>query len=299
MFGKRRQISRLWIVVLLMVSLFFLVTACGGGATPEPSSPTSEPADSTEPVEPSPEPTATAPAAPKPAEDEGQAMPSLNDIDIHRDPGHSIGFGRQIGAGETHRFLFLASPGDTLSVGLSGTSDVLIGIQHTGTGQLLGVARSNEDPLFVTIPENALYHIVIEDAGGEGGEYVAAFEASSKVSFALDPQYFIIGRLPEGGLLYYTFTAPAGATLQGNVIPHPDTPVDLVVTVRELESQQPVFESDASGPGENEPFTFTVPDNESDQLQTFIVSVEDRDRHKGAYIFVVKSDAPIEVAPSD
>ncbi len=228
---------------------------------------------------------------------EAGAEPSLMDIDIDRAPGHSIGFENGLEPGGAHRFVFLASPGDTISAGVTSTSDLIIGIQDA-TGQVLGVAPSNDNSLFVTIPQNALYHIVIEDAGGQGGVYAAAFEASPKVSFALDPNYFIIGRLPEGGLLYYTYTAPGGATLQGNIIPHPDTPVDLVVRILDLESQATLFEVNESGPGENEQFTFTVPNSGDGKLLTHIVSVEDVDKNKGAYILAIASDAPIEVAPA-
>ena len=222
--------------------------------------------------------------------------PSLMDIDINRAPGHSIGFENGLEPGGAHRFLFLASPGDTIGAGIASTSDLLVGIQDANTGQVLGAAPSNDNSLFVTIPQNALYHIVIEDAGGQGGDYTAAFEASPKVSFALDPNFFIIGRLPEGGLLYYTYTAPGGATLQGNVIPHPDTPLDLVVKILDLDSQAMLFEANHSGSGENEQFTFTVPDS-GGKLLTYIVSVEDVDGNKGAYILATTSDAPIEVAP--
>ncbi len=228
---------------------------------------------------------------------ETNAEPSLMDIDINRDPGHSIGFENHLGPGESHRFLLLASPGDTISAGIASPSDMLIGIQNAQTGQVLGAAPSNDNSLLVTIPQNALYHIVIEDAGGQGGDYVAAFEASSQVSFALDPNYFIVGRLPQGGLLHYTYTAPGGATLQGNVIPHPDTPVDLVVKILDLESQATLFEANESGPGENEQFTFTVPDSGDGELMTYIVAIEDSDHNKGAYILTIASDAPIEVAP--
>ena len=142
----------------------------------------------------------------------------------------------------------------------------------------------------MTIPKNALYHVVIEDANGQGGDYVATFEASPKVSFALEPDYFVVGRLPEGGLLYYTYSAPGGTTLQGNVIPHPDTPVDLVVKILDLESQSVLYEANGSGPGENEQFTFTFPDDGSGALLTYIVSVEDVDRNKGAYILAVAAN---------
>ena len=105
--------------------------------------------------------------------------------------------------------------------------------------------------------------------------------------------------MPEGGLLYYTYTAPGGVTLQGNVIPHPDTPVDLVVKILDLESRATLFEANESGPGENEQFTFTVPDNGDGKLLTYIVSVEDVDKNKGAYILTTASDAAdIKVSPS-
>ena len=78
----------------------------------------------------------------------------------------------------------------------------------------------------------------------------------------------------------------AGEILRGNAIPHPDTPIDLVVRIHELESQEIVAEFDESGTGENEQFAFTLPDDGSGNLLTFIVSVEDADRHKGAYMFV-------------
>ena len=96
--------------------------------------------------------------------------PSLMDIDIDRAPGHSIGFENSLEPGGAHRFLFLASPGDTIGAGISSTSDMLVGIQDANTGQVLGAAPSNDNSLFVTIPQNALYHIVIEDAGGQGGD---------------------------------------------------------------------------------------------------------------------------------
>jgi tetratricopeptide (TPR) repeat protein len=228
---------------------------------------------------------------------QADAEPSLMDIDINRASGHSIGFEHSLEPGEAHRFLFLASPGDSVSVSVSSASEVMVGIQDAQTGQTLAAAPSNGNPLFVTIPQNALYHIVIQDAGGKGGAYTAAFEASSKVSFALNPNYFMIGRLPEGGLLYYTYTAPGGATLRGNVIPHPDTPVDLVVTIRELESQAVLAEFNESGPGENEQFSFTVPDTGDGALLTYIVSVEDVDKNKGAYILSIARDMPVAVAP--
>jgi tetratricopeptide (TPR) repeat protein len=235
--------------------------------------------------------------APAVASDTG-AEPSLMDIDINRAPGHSIGFENHLEPGGSQRFLFLASPGDTIGAGIASASNMLIGIQNAQTGQVLGTATSNDNSLLVTIPQNALYHIVIEDAGGQGGDYVAAFEASPQVSFALDPNYFIIGRLPQGGLLYYTYTAPGGATLQGNVIPHPDTPVDLVVKILDLDSRATLFEANQSGPGENEQFTFTVPDSGDDKLMTYIVTIEDSGHNKGAYILTITSDAPIEVAPA-
>jgi len=212
------------------------------------------------------------------------------DIDITRAPGHSIGFEANLEPGGSHRFLFLASPGDTVGGGISSSADMLVGIQDTGTGDILGVAPNGDDSLFVNIPQNQLYHIVVEDAGGKGGDYVAAFEASPRVSFALNSDFFMIGRLPEGGLLYYTYTGPGRSTLRGNAIPHPETPVDLVVQVRELESQELVYEANTSGAGENEQFAFTVPDNGDGTLQTFIVSIAAADRSKGAYILRVATD---------
>ena len=223
--------------------------------------------------------------------------PSDMDIDINRDPGHSIGFEKRLEPGGSHRFLFLASPGDTVGASISSTSDMLIGIRDANTGEVLGAVPNNDDSLFVTITQNALYHIVVEDASGEGGDYAAAFEASSKVSFALDPDYFIIGRLPEGGLLYYTYSALGGATLRGNVIPHPDTPVDFVVEILDLDSRVKLLRANESGPGENERFTFTVPDSGDGKLMTYIVTVADADRGKGAYILAISSDAADVEAP--
>lgn len=294
--GRRRRVA---ILTILIISLTFLLVACGG-AEPE-AAPTTNTPRPTEPIPTAtPAPTQTAEQAAEPsATPEADAEPSLMDIDINRAPGHSIGFERRLEPSGTHRFLFLASPGDTISAGISSTSKLLIGIQDTGTGEILGAVPSNDRSLFVTVPQNQLYHIVIEDAGGQGGDYVAAFEASPKVSFALDPGYFIIGRLPEGGLLYYTFTAPGGATLQGNVIPHPDTPVDLVVKVLELKSQATQLEVNKSGAGENEQFAFTLPSAGAGMLLTYIVSIEDANRSKGAYILSVASDAAdIEVSLS-
>ncbi|MBN1993072.1 MAG: hypothetical protein JW953_10240 [Anaerolineae bacterium] len=284
MFNKSKQTPRMRLLTTLAIGLTLFVFACGGGDKPPPT--------------PAPTPTPGPPTAtPTPEETAGQssqtgAEPSLMDIDINRAPGHSIGFENSLEPGEAQRFLFLASPGDKVGASIYSTAEMLIGIQNANTGEILGAVPNNDDSLVVNIPQNALYHIVVEDAGGQGGDYVAAFEASPKVSFALDPNYFSIGRLPEGGLLYYTYTAPGGATLQGNVIPHPDTPVDLVVKIRDLESQTVLAEFNESGPGENEQFTFTVPDS-GGKILTYIVSVEDIDQNKGAYIFAVASDAPV------
>ncbi|MCJ7626497.1 MAG: tetratricopeptide repeat protein, partial [Anaerolineaceae bacterium] len=217
--------------------------------------------------------------------------PSLMDLDINRAPGHSIGFKKLMEPGGSHRFLFLGSPGDTVGASISSTSEMLVGIQNANTNEILSVVPGNGEPLLVSIPQNALYNIVIEDAGGQGGEYVAAFEASPYVSFALDPNYLIIGRLPEDGSLYYTYSALGGTTLQGNVIPHPDTPIDIVVKILDLETQSTLFEANESGSAENEQFTFTLPDSGDDKIMTYIVSIEDLDKNKGAYILVVTGDA--------
>jgi hypothetical protein len=168
---------------------------------------------------------------------------------------------------------------------------MLVGVQHAETAAVLNAVPSDGDPLVVTIPENALYYVVIEDTSGQGGDYTAAFEASPRVSFALESHYTMIGRLPEGGLLYYTYTGPGGDTLQGNVIPHPDTPLDLLVTIRELESQEALQAFNATGAGENETFTFTVPGSDDEPL-TYIVSIEDAGRRRGAYLLAVDTDAP-------
>lgn len=60
--------------------------------------------------------------------------PSLMDIDINRAPGHSIGFENSLKPGESHRFLFLASPGDTIGASISSSSNLLVGIQDAQTG---------------------------------------------------------------------------------------------------------------------------------------------------------------------
>ncbi len=302
MFDKSKQNPKIWILATLAISLLVFMSACGGDSPPEPEAASSDGEAQVEAPTATPKPAAPASATPEseePAQDaETGAEPLLTDIDVNRAPGHSIGFEKHLEPGGAHRFLFLASPGDTIGAGISSTSDMLIGIQNTNTGEILGAVPNNDNSLLVTIPQNALYHIVIEDVGGQGGDYTAAFEASPKVSFALEPNYFIISRLPEGGLLYYTYTASGGATLQGNIIPHPDTPVDLVVKILDLESQATLFEVNNSGSGENEQFTFTVPDNGDGKLLTYIVSVEDVDKNKGAYILATTSDAPIAVAPA-
>jgi tetratricopeptide (TPR) repeat protein len=226
--------------------------------------------------------------------DDAEADPDPSGVDTGADqaPGHSIAFEGALEPDEAQRFLFLASPGDTIGASVSATSDFLVGIEHAETGTILSAVRSGDDSLLVTIPENGLYHVVIEDAGGLGGPYTAAFEASPRVSFALEPSFFIVGRLPEGGLLYYTYTARAGAALRGSVVPHPDTPVDPVVTIRELESQEAVQAFDEASAGENESFTFTVPESAGARLMTYIVTVEDAERRAGAYTLTVDSEEP-------
>jgi tetratricopeptide (TPR) repeat protein len=230
---------------------------------------------------------------------QSDAEPSLMDIDINRAPGHSIGFESSMEPGGTHRFAFQALPGGTIGAGVASASDMLISIQDEETGQALGAVPNNDNSLLVTIPQNGGYQIVIEDTGGQGGDYTAAFEASPEVSFALDPNYFIIGRLPEGKPLYYTLSAPDGTTIQGNVIPHPDTPVDLVVKIRDPQSLKTLLEANQSGPGENEQFTFTIPAGGNDKLLPYyVVSVEDAGQNKGAYILAVAGAAPTAATPA-
>jgi hypothetical protein len=293
MFTGDKQNSKTWLPAVLAICLMFTIVGCNGGSATEPEAdppadeaPVSAPTDTPKPAATEvPDPTET------PVPEDTGTEPSLMDIDIDRAPGHSIGFESELEPQGTQSFLFLGSPGDTIGASISSTSEMFIGIQNAVTGEILGAVPNNDDSLFVTIPENALYHIVIEDAGGQGGDYVGAFEASAKVSFALDPSFFIIGRLPEGGLLYYTYIGTYGDTLQGNAIPHPDTPIDLVVKILDLESQATLLEIDNSGPGENEQFTFTVPDNGDDRRWTYIVTVEDADRNKGTYILAAASEA--------
>jgi len=307
-----KQTPKIWMSTILAMSLMFFIAACGGVSSVEPEAdgPASEanvtaPTDTPEPPatklpDPTdiPEPTATkvpdptdSPITEAASSDETlPTEPTFMDLDINRAPGHSIGFENVLEPGGSHRFLFLASPGDTIGASVASSANLFIGIQNAKSGEILAVVPSNDNSLFVTIPENALYHIVIEGADGNGGDYVAAFEASPRVSFALETGFFTMGRLPEGSLLSYTYTAPGGVTLQGNVIPHPDTPVDLIVKIRDLESQEVLIEFNESGPGENEPFTFTFPDKGDGKLQTYIISVEDIDKNKGAYILALASN---------
>jgi len=294
MHKRIEQSATILILMILLASVMLFAGACGGEketaepatATPAPTKPAPTSTPQPAPTDtPKPAPTAT----PEPAK-ETASEPSLLDMDINRAPGHSIGLEGRLEPGGAHRFLFLGSPGDTVGGGITSDSDMFIGIQDTGTGNVLAAVPNNDDSLFVNIPQNQLYHIVIEDASGQGGDYVAAFEASPKVSFALNSDFLMIGRLPEGGLLYYTFSGPIGSTLLGNAIPHDDTPIDLVVQVRDLESQEVLYEANAAGAGENEQFAFTVPDDGSNSLRTFIVSIEAADRSKGAYLLKVVID---------
>ncbi|MCP5098148.1 MAG: hypothetical protein GY943_21580, partial [Chloroflexi bacterium] len=246
------------LLTILTISILLFTVACGNDdkpevtlatTIPEPTEPSPTSTAIPEPTEPSPIPTSTPilesenveehieAAAKDDANDETSVESFLMGKDINRAPGHSIGFEQFLEPDSSHQFLFLASPGDTISATVSSASNMLVGIVNAKSSEVLDAAPSGDGSLVVDIPENALYHIVIEDASGQGGDYTAVFEASPKVSFALDANYFIIGRLPEGELLYYTYTASPGAILQGNVIPHPDTPVDFVVTIRDLDSQ--------------------------------------------------------------
>ncbi len=299
------------LLTILTISLHLLMVACNGGDEPEialatatakptelVSTPPSNSTQTQAPLLPTATPftenTPVVEQVEKIAEDdtngETSTKPSLMNMDIERAPGHTLGYEYYLEPNGTHEFLFLASPGDTIGVKVSSAANMLVGIVNAKSGEVLDAMSSSDGTLVVDIPQNALYHIVIEDAGGQGGDYTAVFEASPKVSFALDANYSIIGRLPEGGLLYYTYTAPAGATLRGNVIPHPDTLVDLVVTIRDLDSQAVLSETNNSTAGENEQFTFAVPDDGDGKLRTFIVSVEDVDREQGAYVLVITSD---------
>ena len=284
MFRRSKQNSKAWMLAVLVIGLVFLVVSCDRGSSAE--SEADAPTDTPELV------VTEAPGlTDTPVSVATDAEPSLLGMDVNRPPGHSIGLENHLEPDEAHTFLFLASPGDTIGAGIASYSAMQIGIQNANTGETLGAAPNNDNSLFVTILQNALYHIVIEDDEGQGGDYVGTFEASPRVSFALDPSFFIIGRLPEGGLLYYTYTAPGGATLQGTVTPHPDTPVDLVVSILDLESQETLLEINESGPGEKEQFPFTVPDSADGKLMTYIVRVEDVDGNKGAYILATASDA--------
>jgi hypothetical protein len=294
MFARGKWNRRSLVLAILVIGLVLFVAACSGGSSAEPEadaavSEVQEPASTD-----TPKPAATEVPDPTdtPVPVATDTEPSLMDMDVNRAPGHSIGFESSLEPGQAHRFLFLASPGDTVGGGISSESSLLIGVQNANTGEILGAVAGDDDSLYVTIPENGLYHIVIEGADGQGGDYVSAFEASPGVSFSLDPRYsLVMGRLPEGRMLHYMFTAPGGTTLQGNVIPHPDTPIDLVVRILDLESQVVLFEANESGPGENERFTFTLPDGGDGKALTHIVTVEDVDGNEGAYILATAGDA--------
>ncbi|MEW5959533.1 MAG: tetratricopeptide repeat protein [Chloroflexota bacterium] len=234
---------------------------------------------------------------------QADAESALMDIDINGAPGNSISFEGSLEPGGAHRFFFMANPEATVGVSITSTSDILISIQDAETGQVLGAAPSDDNSLLVTIPQHGQYHIVIEDAVGQGGDYTAAFVASPEVAFALDPNYFIIGRLPESEWgLFYLYNAPEGTTLRGNVIPHPDTPVDLAVEIRDRQSLDTLLEADQAGPGENEQFTFTIPAGSSDKLLLpnmpyYAVGVRSARGDKGTYILETTSDPPAADAP--
>ena len=293
MFTRGKQTSKSWMLAVLAISLMLFVAACSGGNTAEPEADAPEnevqaPAPTDTPI---PEATAVPDPTDTPVPEETDTEEFMTDM-AASSPGHSIGFESSLEPGEAHQFLFLASPGDTVGGGVTSESELLIGVQNARTGEILDAVASNDDPLFVTIPENSLYHIVIEGAGGVGGDYVASFQGSPGVSFSLDPRYtLVVGRLPEGRLLHYMITAPGGTIVQVNVLPHPDTPIDLIVRMRDLESQDILLEVNEVGPGDDERFTFTVPDDGSGRVLTHIVTVEDVDGNAGAYIIATVSDA--------
>lgn len=205
-------------------------------------------------------------------------------------PGNSIKFSDSLKAGDDDGFFFLSPGGGALLVTIEPEAglDVIVELQDVQSGAVLITVNesSGQESLVYKVPDGGLmYKIVVRGVDGAGGKYDASFIGSSGIGFDLLPSYMVAGRLPEGKSLSYIYTGTAGSTLHGLIIPHPDTPIDLIVQVYNLTDLKTVLlEANETGPGEEEEFALTLPES-----AIYLITVEDVDGNAGKYLLAIES----------
>ena len=101
----------------------------------------------------------------------------------------------------------------------------------------------------------------------------------------------LVGRLPAGKALSYTYTGPGGSNLNVNIAPHTDTPLDLVVKIFNIDNmKEPLLEINETGLSEAELVDFTLPEGSGAALDTYLMTVEDAAGNPGKYLLVIKTE---------
>lgn len=221
------------------------------------------------------------------------AAPAQQQADIP--PGNTIRVDESVSPGNDKAHIFLGASGGIILVTVEPEPglDVAVAIQDTQTQQMVASANNDQgkETLSFQVPSNirsGLYRIIIGSMNNAQGKYTAFFTGSQGVSFGLQPDYQVAGRLPDGNFLTYTYTGPQGQNLQVTATPLPTGSIDLLLTVHSLDNlDTALLEVNETGVGESEILSLTLPEA---GLGTYIISVKEANNRPGDYRLAIATD---------
>jgi tetratricopeptide (TPR) repeat protein len=211
-------------------------------------------------------------------------------------PGNTIRVDESVSPGNDNAHIFLGASGGMILVSVEPEPglDVAVAIQDTQTREM--VASANNDPgketLSFQVPSDirsGLYRIIIGSINDAQGKYTAYFTGSQGVSFGLQPDYRVAGRLPEGTFLTYTYSGPQGQNLQLTASPLPAGSIDLLLTIYNLDDMDTaLLEVNDTGVGESETLTLALP---AAGLGTYVIAVKEANNQAGDFLLTIATDS--------
>ncbi len=206
-------------------------------------------------------------------------------------PGNTVTVKGSLEANGEATFFILGSTNASILATVDPGPGFELAIQQATTDQIVASAKDG-DTLLTKIPDTGLYRIIVRNLNTSTSDFDAAFMGSIGIAFALNPHYKMVGRLPEGNPLSYTYTGPGGSKLKINIRPHTETPVDLVVKIFNLDDlNEPLLEANETGLGEGEVVDFTLPEGDGDSsVDTYLINVEDAEGNPGKYLLVITTE---------
>ena len=259
--------SRFLIVLLLCLTL--LMTACGGSGNDEP-----EPA-----------PTEIPPATEEPTQEpEPTTIPQPDDSDFP--PGTRLSTVDPLAANGENNIVLLASVGDVLVVGVEPSTgqDLALGLFHfTASGSDELFAQVNDgtgfESMVHTFQVAGAYRLAIRELNGADGQYALRIATSPGIALYVAPHHEVAGKL-EGEDLGYLHNGYAGQATIFNVMPAPGYfDLDLSLSIVSLLDMGTVLmEVDEGGPGEGESAIFIPPADDE-----YLISVRAENGSTGVF----------------